>query len=57
MKLGIAYCFFDRSNDSKILKRGMDAYNSPNFYRQLGKDPEQLVRGAFDVLAKRFKLY
>jgi hypothetical protein len=55
--LRIASRFFDRSNDSKILKRGMDAYNSPNFYRQLGKDPEQLVRGAFDVLAKRFKLY
>jgi len=30
----------------------MDAYNNPNFYRQLGKDPEQLVRSTLDVLAK-----
>ena len=22
-----------------IFKRGMDAYNNPDFYRQLGKDP------------------
>jgi hypothetical protein len=35
----------------------MDAYNHPGFYRQLGKDPEQIVRDALDVLAKRFNLY
>jgi hypothetical protein len=50
--LRIASWFFDRSNASKILKRGMDAYNNPNFYRQLGKDPEQRVRSTLDVLAK-----
>jgi hypothetical protein len=27
------------------LKRGMDAYNNPDFYRQLGKVPEQLTAG------------
>jgi hypothetical protein len=24
----------------------MDAYNNPGFYRQLGKDPEQLMAAA-----------
>jgi hypothetical protein len=49
--------FFDRSVDTKIFKRGMNAYNNPSFYRQLGKDPEQILRDALDVLAKRFNLY
>jgi len=35
----------------------MNAYNNPSFYRQLGKDPEQILRDALDVLAKRFNLY
>jgi hypothetical protein len=55
--LRIAARFFDRSSDTKIFKRGMDAYNNPTFYQQLGKDPEQIVRDTLDVLAKRFNLY
>jgi hypothetical protein len=38
-------------------KCGIDAYNNPAFYLQLGKEPGQLVRDALDVLAKRFNLY
>jgi hypothetical protein len=55
--LHIAARFFDRSIDTKTFKRGIDAYNYPGFYRQLGKDPQQIVRDALDVLAKRFNLY
>jgi hypothetical protein len=55
--LRIAARFFDRSIDTRTFKRGIDAYNNPGFYRQLGKDPEQMVRDALDVLANRFKLY
>ena len=55
--LRIAARFFDRSIDTKAFKRGWDSYNNPSFYRQLGKDPEQIVRDALDVLAKRFNLY
>jgi hypothetical protein len=55
--LRIAARFFDRSSDTKTFKRGIGAYNNPDFYRQLGKDPEQLVGAALDVLAKRFNLY
>jgi len=52
--LRIAARFFDRSTVTKTFKRGIDAYNNPALYRQLAKDPEQIVRNALDVLAKRF---
>jgi hypothetical protein len=35
----LAARFFDRSADTKTFKCGMDAYNNPDFYRQLGKIP------------------
>ena len=54
--LRIAARFFDRSTDTKIFKRGMDAYNNPDFYRQLGKDPEQLMAAAFELLVRKFSL-
>jgi hypothetical protein len=54
--LRIAARFFDRSTDTKTFKRGMDAHNNPDFYRQLGKEPEQIVRSAVEVLARRFGL-
>jgi hypothetical protein len=31
--------FFDRSMDTKIFKCRFDAHNHPDFYRQLGQDP------------------
>ena len=52
--LRIAARFFDRSTDTKIFKRGIDAHNNPSFYRQLGKDPQQIVSDALDLLEKRF---
>jgi hypothetical protein len=55
--LRIAARFFDCSTDTRTFKHGMDAFNNPNFYRKLGKDPEQLVGDALDVLAKRFNLH
>jgi hypothetical protein len=55
--LRIAARFFDRSADTRTFKRGIGAHNNSDFYRQLGKDPQQIVRDALDVLAKRFNLY
>jgi hypothetical protein len=55
--LRIAARFFDRSVDTLAFKRCMSAHNNPGFYRQLGKDPEQIVRDALGALAKRFNLY
>jgi hypothetical protein len=54
--LRIAARFFDRSLETKIFKRGMAAHNNPGFYRQLGRDPGQIVADALHVLAKRFSL-
>jgi hypothetical protein len=34
----------------------MDAYNNPHFYRQLGKDPELLLKTALELLIKRLSL-
>jgi hypothetical protein len=54
--LRIAARFFDRSSETEIFKRGMDAHNHADFYRQVGKVPEQLVKTALNVLARRFGL-
>jgi hypothetical protein len=54
--LRIAARFFDRSDETLTFKRGMSAYNNPHFYRQLGKEPQELVKAALEVLAKRFEL-
>jgi len=54
--LRVAERFFDRSADTKAFKRGMDAHNNPGFYSQLGKDPEQLMAAALELLAKKFSL-
>jgi hypothetical protein len=54
--LRIAPRFFDRSADTRTYKRGMDAQNNPCFYRQLGKDPDQLMAAALELLAKKFRL-
>ena len=54
--LRIAARFFDRSEATKIFKRGMDAHNNPQFYHQIGKDPELLLRTALELLAHKFSL-
>ena len=54
--LRIAARFFDQSIDTVIFKRGMNAHNNPGFYRQLGKDPNQLMAAALELLAKKFRL-
>jgi hypothetical protein len=54
--LRIAARFFDRSDATKAFKRGIDAHNNPRFYRQLGKDPDLLLRTALELLARKFSL-
>jgi hypothetical protein len=54
--LRIAARFFDRSEATKAFKRGMEAHNNPQFYRQIGKDPDLLLATALELLAKRFGL-
>jgi hypothetical protein len=54
--LRIAARFFDRSEETKAFKHGMDAHNNPGFYRQLGKDPDLLLSAALQLLARKFSL-
>ena len=54
--LRIAARFFDRSDATKAFKRGMDAHNNPQFYRQLGKDPDLPLSIALELLARKFSL-
>jgi hypothetical protein len=54
--LRIAARFFDRSEDTRAFKRGIDACNHPDFYTQLGKEPQELIAAALVLLAKRFDL-
>jgi hypothetical protein len=54
--LRIAAKFFDRSITTMTFQRGMDAYNHQRFYRQLGKEPQEVVGAALALLAKRFDL-
>ena len=54
--LRIAAQFFDCSNATKTFQRGMAAYNHPQFYRQIGKEPQELVTVALALLAKQFDL-
>ena len=55
-RVWIAARFFDRSVDTQIFKRGMDAHNHPDFYGQLRQDPNQLTTMALQLLATKFKL-
>ena len=48
--------FFDRSIETQIFKRGMNAFNNPEFYMQLRQDPDQMTADALQLLAKKFNL-
>jgi hypothetical protein len=54
--LRIAAQFFDRSEGTIAFKRGISAFNHPDFYRQIGKEPQELVMAALALLRKRFDL-
>ncbi len=54
LALRVASRFHDRSDDTRLFKRGLDAHHHPTFYRQLGKDPDELVAGAVKRLEARF---
>lgn len=54
--LRIASKFFDRSEETKTMKRGWDAHKNPDFFRQIGKDPGALTAEALRTMAAKFKL-
>ena len=52
--LRIAAHFHDRSANTLAYKRGFDACNHPDFYRQLGRDPRKTADRAIALLKKNF---
>jgi len=54
--LRIASRFFDRSPETKAFKRGWDAHQNPDFFRQIGKDPAAITAEAISVMATKFGL-
>ncbi len=52
--LRIAAHFHDRSADTLTYKRGLDAQNHPDFYRQLGRNPGEIADKAIALLRKNF---
>ena len=54
---GSAHCVSQlRSLIDPPIPRCMDAHNHPDFYRQLGKETEQITQDALEILARRFIL-
>lgn len=54
--LRIASRFFDKSPETAEFKKGWNAHRNPSFYRQIGKNPEDLVDAALATLARKFRL-
>jgi hypothetical protein len=52
--LRVAAHFHNCSSNTLTYKRGFDAHNHPSFYRQIGKDPEQLTTTALTLLVRNF---
>jgi hypothetical protein len=46
--------FHDRSADTTAFKRGFDAFQHTEFYRQLGKELDKLIEAAMNRLHARF---
>lgn len=52
--ISIASKFFDRGDDTAIFKTAQSAMQNPNFYKQIGKNPEALISKAESRLKERF---
>lgn len=52
--ISIASKFFDRSEETKIFKTAQSAIISPDFYKQIGKNPDELVALAVVKIKEKF---
>lgn len=52
--LSLAAKFHDLGAHKKQITRAHDALQNPEFYRQIGKDPEALVREGVEALKERY---
>ena len=54
--LRIASRFGDRSPETLAFKRGWDAHQNADFYRQIRRDPEAITTAALAAMAAKFDL-
>ncbi len=54
--LGIAARFPRLENHAEAIQRGWGAVQNPAFYRQIGKDPDELEALAYRALIDRYQL-
>jgi len=52
--LSIAAKFYDASDDTKAYKRAVSAKNNPSFYKQIGKDPDEIYKNGLTLIQSRF---
>lgn len=52
--ISLASKFFDRSGETRVYQQAQSANTNPAFYRQIGKDPDAIVRDAVAALTLRF---
>ena len=52
--ISIASKFFDKSEDTKVFKQAASAILNPSFYKQIGKDPDEIINTASRILEKRY---
>jgi hypothetical protein len=52
--ISIASKFFDKSSDTKLYKQAQSALQSPAFYKQIGKNPEDILNKAIESLKIKF---
>lgn len=54
--LRIAAKFPQLGTHKQAISTGWAAHQSPEFYREIGRDPAALIQAAFDAIADRYKL-
>ena len=52
--ISVASRFFDRGADTQLFKQAQGAVNNPQFYRQIGKNPDAIIAAAIARLNHRF---
>ncbi len=52
--ISIASKFFDKSEETKIFKSAQSAMLNPDFYIQLGKNPDEMIELAVAKIKEKF---
>lgn len=52
--LALAAKFHDLGEHKKQITRAHDAQQNPDFYRQIGKEPDGLLREGIEALKERY---